>query len=87
MEIDEEEAQIMGDMGEMFRDMNAHRRRMREKYGVNCPECPKARPKAHPTILLPGQRCKVDGYKDPRKRLTNEDYQAVADELWPREEA
>ena len=58
----------MGDMADVF---NAHRdwkRERRLKFGVPCPRCAEARPKAHPSILLPMQICKVDGYRDPRTR-------------------
>ena len=48
----------MGDMGDMYRAMKDDRRELRAKYGVSCPSCAIARPKAHPTILLPGQRCR-----------------------------
>ena len=30
------------------------------------PRCKVVRPRAHPSILLPQQRCRVDGYRDPR---------------------
>lgn len=67
----------MSDMTELFRSMGDHKKRLRAKYGVNCPECAKKRPKAHPSILLPQQRCRVDGYRDPRPDLTDEEYQDV----------
>jgi len=60
----------MGDMGEIFNDMRAHKKAVKAKFGVACPQCPANR---CATILLPGQRCKVDGYRDPRPWLTNED--------------
>lgn len=60
---------MTGDMGELWNDLKDERRERREKYGVNCPTCPVQRPKAHPTILLPQQRCKVCGYRDPRPRI------------------
>lgn len=56
----------MGDMGDYFNDRKNHRARMRSVYGINCPRCAIGRPKTQPSILLPGQRCKVDGYQDPR---------------------
>lgn len=62
----------MGDMGEMYRDMKDYRRKLRVAHGVPCPRCREVQPKREPTIMLPGQRCKVDGYKDPRPRLTDE---------------
>ena len=57
----------MGDMGDIFNAHREHRKEQRAKYGVLCPQCKITRPRAHPSILLPGQRCKVDGYRDPRK--------------------
>jgi hypothetical protein len=58
----------------MFRDMNDHRKALRAKFGVNCPQCAIKRPKAHPSILLPQQRCRVDGYVDPRPELPDEQW-------------
>lgn len=55
-------------MGEMFNAMREERRQRRAKYGINCPGCNVKEPKRTPTILLPAQRCKVCGYRDPRKR-------------------
>lgn len=63
----------MGDMGDYFNDLKDSRKAMRAAFGVNCPQCLIVRPKAHPTILLPGQRCKVDGYRDPRPRSIMEE--------------
>lgn len=57
----------MGDMGDYFNDLKASRKADRERYGIDCPQCRIVRPKAHPSILLPGQKCKVDGYRDSRK--------------------
>ena len=56
----------MGDMADDFRALKEHRRDRRRELGVNCPQCAITRPRAHPSILLPGQRCRVDGYRDPR---------------------
>ena len=58
----------MSDYGDLCRDLRNAKREHRAKYGVLCPECKRVRPKAHPTILLPQQRCKVDGYRDTRPR-------------------
>lgn len=57
----------MGDMGDDFKAFREHMRELRDKYGVNCPRCAIKRPRAHPSILLPQQRCRVDRYKDPRE--------------------
>ena len=57
----------MGDMGDYYNDLRESRKERRAKFGVDCPRCAVVRPRAHPSILLPGQRCKVDGYRDPRK--------------------
>jgi hypothetical protein len=59
---------------ETWNAMADHRKALRAKFGVNCPQCAVKRPKAHPTILLPQQRCRVDGYRDPRPELTNEEW-------------
>jgi hypothetical protein len=62
----------VGDMGEIFNDMRDERRRLRDKFGVECPQCRVKQPKREPSILLPGQRCKVDGYHDLRPRLDDQ---------------
>ena len=38
-----------------------------------CPVCVAKLPKAHPSILLPQQVCKIHGFRDPRPRLTQGD--------------
>ena len=62
----------MGDMGDIFNAMRDQRRALRDTYGVDCPMCRQKQPRRAPSILLPGQVCKVDGYRDPRPRLTQE---------------
>lgn len=69
----------MGDVGEMFKALRDERRALRAKYGISCPKCRTARPKAQPSILLPQQRCKVDGFRDPRPRLTDEQRKAATE--------
>lgn len=59
----------MSDYGDLCHDMREHKRMMRDKYGIPCPECERLLPKACPSILLPQQRCKIHGYKDPRQRI------------------
>lgn len=58
----------MGDMGDFWNDVKEERKKRRLLLGVNCPQCNIKQPKRIPTILLPQQRCKVCGYRDPRKR-------------------
>ena len=67
----------MGDVGEAFNAVRDARKLMRQHYGTDCPKCAVVRPKACPSILLPQQRCKVDGYRDPRPRLTKEQLAAI----------
>lgn len=62
----------MSDMGDIFKDLKEHRRMLREKFGVKCPNCMIKFPKGNPTILLPQQRCKVCSYTDPRQRLSDD---------------
>ena len=58
----------MGDMIDGFKALNEDHKERRRRLGVSCPGCPKVQPKRVPTLLLPGQRCKVCGYCDPRPR-------------------
>jgi hypothetical protein len=51
---------------EVWRALARDRKDRRARLGVNCPVCTKNLPKAHPTILLPGQRCRVCKYRDRR---------------------
>jgi hypothetical protein len=59
----------MGDMGDYFRDMKDARKELRQAHGVECPVCVEKLPKACPSILLPQQRCRIHGYRDPRPHL------------------
>lgn len=61
----------MSEAVEYWKDAGGLRKARRAAFGVNCPQCAIKRPKAHPSILLPQQRCKVDGYRDPRPYLTD----------------
>lgn len=67
----------MSDIGDDFKAMKAHQRAVRSKYGVPCPECQRRLPKAHPKILLPGARCRMHNYTDPRPELTNQEWMDV----------
>ena len=71
----------MSEVVEDYKFMKALRKALRHRYGINCPRCPEIRPKAQPTILLPLQRCRIDGYRDPRPALTDAQYQEVANGL------
>jgi hypothetical protein len=71
----------MGDVGDLFNAVRSDRKKLRAKYGLPCPLCKFHRPRAQPSILLPGQRCKVDGARDQRPRLTNADREAAGCEL------
>lgn len=64
----------MSDYGEMCKDIRNAKRDARDKHGVPCPVCVEKLPKAHPSILLPQQRCKIHGYRDPRKRTPETEY-------------
>ena len=46
---------------------------LRAKFGRPCLLCQKSRPKAHPSILLPGQVCRLDNFRDPRPRITDDE--------------
>jgi len=65
----------MGDMGDDFRHFREQKKAARDKFGVNCPECVRLLPKAHPSILLPSQRCKIHKYyRDPRPRTHDNEW-------------
>ena len=65
---------MSSDYGDMCRDIREARRDARANYGMPCPECVRLLPKANPSILLPEQRCKIHGYRDPRKRTVETEY-------------
>ena len=56
----------MSDYGDMCKDLREARAEVRRKYAQPCPECVAKLPKAEPSRLLPGQKCKIHGYRDPR---------------------
>ena len=56
-------------MGQFWKEVKKARKAARSKHGVDCPGCRKKEPKRTPSILLPQQRCKVCGYRDPRGDL------------------
>jgi ribosomal protein L37AE/L43A len=58
----------MGDMGDVFRAIRERKKEQRQKLAVDCPRCREIQPKRTPTKLMPGQKCKVDGYRDPREQ-------------------
>ena len=57
----------MGDMGDIFRDHKKALRDRKYREGIDCPVCMVKLPKAIPSRLLPGWKCKVCGYVDKRK--------------------
>lgn len=65
---------IMSDYGDLCRDLREIKRELRAKLGVPCPSCVRLLPRANPSILLPGQRCKIHKYRDPRKRTADNEY-------------
>lgn len=65
----------MGDAIDDYRALKQFRRLRRERFGVPCPRCQAEQPKRQPTILEPGDRCRVHrpAYVDPRPELTQQD--------------
>ena len=57
----------MSDYGDLCRAIKERKQEV-AKFKKPCPECQRLLPKAHPKMLLPGQRCKMHKYTDPRKR-------------------
>jgi hypothetical protein len=58
----------MGDEGDLWRAVKAQRNERRAALGVACPRCVELLPRAQPSLLLPQQRCRIHGYRDPRPR-------------------
>lgn len=52
--------------GQFWHTWRQSRKEDRARLGVPCPRCVVLLPKAHPKILMPGQRCKMHNYRDPR---------------------
>jgi hypothetical protein len=68
----------MGDIGDYWRDARDYQRNLRLRLGVSCPKGNEKEPFRTPTILLPGQTCRVDGYRDPRTRKRKKNNHATA---------
>ena len=64
----------MSEYAETCRDMRDIKRKLKDALGVLCEGCKVARPKAHPTIMLPQQTCRVCGNKDNRPRSLIDDF-------------
>ena len=60
----------MGDTGDDYRAWKEAKRRYRKEHGVLCEDCIRLLPKAHPSILLPGQKCRMHPFKAPKKEVT-----------------
>lgn len=80
----------MGDMIDLYRDMDNFRRAERERFGVKCPVCIERLPKAQPKILLPGQTCRAHRphFRDDRPQPTAAEFNAaMAGTGWTQEAA
>ena len=64
----------MSDYGDLCRDLRDAKRETRAKHGVPCPDCVQKLPRANPSILLPQQRCRIHGYRDPCPRTAETSY-------------
>lgn len=58
--------------GDWCKHLREERKQLRMRFGKNCPVCLRERPKGNPSILLPGQTCRVDGYRDQRTEWEDE---------------
>ena len=56
----------MSDAVEDFRALKEYRKQQRRLLGINCLGCLKVNPRRSPTLLMPGQKCRVCGYRDMR---------------------
>ena len=67
----------MSDIGDIFDALKNHKKALRAKYGIDCPQCKVKRPNACASILIPQKRCRVDGYVDQRPELTTDQWKAA----------
>ena len=67
----------MSETVEIFGAITDHKKRLRAKYGIPCPECQRLLPKAPPSILLPQQVCRIHKYRDQRTELTEQQWSQV----------
>jgi len=65
----------MTDAIDDFRALKSYRKLVRDRFGVPCPRCQQEQPLRQPTILTPGDRCRVHrpAYVDQRTELTQKD--------------
>lgn len=59
----------MSDMGDHFNDLREDRKQQKAKFGIDCPGCREKFPRAQPSKLLPGWKCRTCGYVDARPKL------------------
>ena len=51
----------MGDMGDAFREHKEYMRERKAREGIDCPGCPKVRPKGYQPACCPGRRARSAG--------------------------
>lgn len=54
------------------------RREFKRRYATPCQQCVELLPKAHPSMLLPGQKCRIHGWTNPAPRLEKGLFDKVA---------
>lgn len=57
---------MSSEVTEVWKVLKEDRKERRRLYGAPCPVCVEKLPRACPTILLPGQRCRIHNYRDQR---------------------
>jgi hypothetical protein len=74
----------MGDMGDGWNELKHIRGVLRRQFGIECQDCIEKLPKSSPSILLPGQRCKIKGhgFKNTNPRITQEQRDEAQEQAW-----
>lgn len=67
----------MSDLADGFDALAVRKKALRAKFGIPCPQCNVTQPARIPSILMPGQRCRIDGYLDRRPELTDAEWSSV----------
>lgn len=68
----------MSDAIDDFRALKQFRKLLRETYGRPCPVCVEKLPRAHPSILMPQQACRIHRYRDPRPEIGQAEIDALS---------
>ena len=62
---------------ERHKALRKAKQELKRRLAVPCPHCAVVQVGPPPRMLLPQELCKVHGYRDPRPRRPEDDYQLI----------